>query len=225
MENLNNFGDISAEEIQFAVAESYKTIRTNLLFLLSSSAGCKSLTVSSPRAGDGKSTNAINISIAFSQLGKRVLLIDADLRRPSIHKKLRIANTEGLSGILAGFCDSQNAIVNISPCFDVLPSGAVPPNPSELLASPAYENMLSTLRLAYDIIIIDTPPIGVVSDALSIASKTDGLLLVVKEKVTVHTDMERILDNLKLSNVRILGAVLNSAVTEENYTHYKSTYY
>ncbi len=225
MENLNNFGDITTEEIQFAVAESYKTIRTNLLFLLASTVGCKVIGISSPKIGDGKSTNGINLAIAFSQLGKRVLLVDADLRRPSIHKKLRIANTEGLSGILAGFCESQGAIVNVSPCFDVLPSGATPPNPSELLASPAYERLVEALRLAYDIVIIDTPPVGVVSDALSIASKTDGLLLVVKEKVTLYTDMERVLDSVRLANVRILGAVLNSSVTEKNYSHYKSTYY
>lgn len=225
MENLNSFGDISAEQIQFAVAESYKTIRTNLLFLLSSVSGCKTIAISSTNSGDGKSTNAINIAIAFSQLGKRVLLIDADMRRPSLHKKLRIANTDGLSGILAGFCNTTDAILNISPCFDVLPSGAIPPNPSELLASSTYEKLLDSLHLAYDIIIIDTPPVGVVSDALTISSKTDGLILVIKEKVTQHSDLERIFDSINLANVRVLGAVLNSWVTDKNCANYKDAYY
>lgn len=224
MENQNNPGELTAAEIQFAVAESYKTIRTNLQFLLAGKPGCKTLTVSSPKAGDGKTTNSINIAIAFSQLGKRVLLIDADLRRPSIYKKLRIPNTDGLSGILAGFSQIDNCLVNVNTTFDVLPSGAVPPNPSELLASAAFEHMLASLRLVYDYIIIDTPPVGIVSDALTIAGVTDGLLLVIKERSTTHTDFEAVLDKLKLANTRLLGVVLNSSVTEEKYSSYKSVY-
>lgn len=224
VENLNNKGESVAADIQFAVAESYKTIRTNLQFLLANNVGCKTIAVSSPKAGDGKTTNAVNIAIAFSQLGKRILLVDADLRRPSIYKKLKIENTDGLSGVLAGFTTADNAIVNVNSSFDVLPSGATPPNPSEMLASPAYDRLIETLRLAYDYIIIDTPPVGIVSDALSVANKTDGMIIVVKEKVTQHTDFEKVLDSIKLAGVRILGVVLNSSVTEENYSNYKSVY-
>lgn len=222
--DLQNKNDITAADVQFAVAESYKTIRTNLLFLLSSTAGCKTISVSSPKAGDGKTTNSINIAIAFSQLGKRVLLIDADLRRPSVHKKLRLDNTDGLSGVLAGFVAADKAIVNVNTSFDVLPAGTIPPNPAEILASAAFDRLLESLRLAYDYIIIDTSPVGIVSDAMVVAPKTDGLLLVVKEKATRHSDFEKVLDALNLTNIRILGALLNSSTSEETYSHYKSVY-
>ena len=216
--------DRTAPEIQFAVAESYKTIRTNLLFLLAGNTGCNTVTVSSPQSGDGKTTNAINIAIAFSQLGKRVLLIDADLRRPAVHKKLRIDNSAGLSGVLAGFTVADEAIVTVNASLDVLPAGSVPPNPSELLASAALGHMLNTLRLAYDYIIIDSPPVGIVSDALVIAPHTDGLLMIVREKTTVHADFEKALDNIKLSGVRLLGAVLNSSSAEQKYSGYNKVY-
>ena len=223
-EKLNNFGDLTAADIQFAVAESYKSIRTNLQFLLSSNPGCKVIAISSPQAGEGKSTNAINLAIAFSQLGKKVLLIDADLRRPSLYKKLRIANTDGLSGILAGFATVEDNIVTVNNSFDTLPSGAIPPNPSELLSSASFQRLLASMRLIYDYIIIDTPPAGIVSDALSIANETDGLLLVVKEKSTTHADLQKVLDNISLAGVRILGAILNSSVSESQYSTYKSVY-
>lgn len=210
--------------IQFSVAESYKTIRTNLLFLLSQIAGCKVITVSSPKACEGKTTNAINIAIAFSQLGKRVLLIDADLRRPTIARKLKLENTDGLTGILAGLCGSSEAIITVNPSFDVLTSGIIPPNPSELLASSSFDKLISSLRLAYDYIIIDTPPAGMVSDALLVAPKTEGILLVVKEKATSHNDFERLLDNLKLADIKVLGAVLNGSRSKEAYSNYKSVY-
>ncbi len=211
-------------EIQFAVAESYKTIRTNLLFLLSQNTGCKIITLSSPKSGDGKTTNAINLSIAFSQLGKRVLLIDCDLRRPTVTKKLRINDTDGVSGILAGFSSVAESIVSVNTYFDVLPAGITPPNPSELLASPALEKLIDGLKMVYDFIVVDTPPMGIVSDALVIAPKTDGLLIVIKEKSTVHSDFEKLLDTIKLTGVRTLGAILNATSVEETYSHYKSIY-
>jgi capsular exopolysaccharide synthesis family protein len=223
-EKQTNYGELTAADIHFAVAESYKTIRTNLQFILSSNPGCKTLTISSAKPAEGKSTNSINIAIAFSQLGKRVLLIDADLRRPSIYKKLRIANTDGLSAILAGFASVEGNLVNVNNSFDVLPSGAIPPNPSELLSSTAFQRLLASLRLMYDYIIIDTPPAGVVSDALSIARETDGLLLVIKEKSTTHNDFEKVLENINLAGVRLLGAVLNSSISESQYSNYKSIY-
>lgn len=143
--DAQNKQPLDAAEIQFAVAESYKTIRTNLLFLLSQNTGCKIITISSPKSGDGKTTNAINLSIAFSQLGKRVLLIDCDLRRPTVAKKLRLEETDGLSGILAGFSPVSESIVNVNHYLDVLPAGVTPPNPSELLTSPHLTSFSTVL--------------------------------------------------------------------------------
>lgn len=222
MKSLNKPRESTAADIQFAVAESYKTIRTNLQFLLNRTADCKIITVSSAQAGEGKTTNSVNLAISFSQLGKKVLLIDADLRRPSIAKKLKIENNDGLSGILAGFSTCDHAIVTINPTFSVLPSGAIPPNPSELLASPDFEKLISTVKVSYDYIIIDTAPVGIVSDALSVAHLSDGLLLVVKAKSTTYHDFEKVVDSLKLAGITLLGVVLNGSEVSEYYSNYRS---
>lgn len=222
MKSLNKPHESSAADIQFAVAESYKTIRTNLQFLLNRNEGCKIITVSSANAGEGKTTNSVNLAISFSQLGKKVLLIDADLRRPSIAKKLKIENNDGLSGILAGFSTSDRAIININPTFAVLPSGAIPPNPSELLASPEFERFIDEVKASYDYVIIDTAPVGIVSDALSVAHQGDGLLIVVKAKSTTYHDFEKVVDSLKLANITLLGAVLNGSEVGEYYSNYRS---
>lgn len=211
--------------LHFAVAESYKSIRTNLQFLLSQVQGCRTITISSYKSGEGKTTNAINIAIAFSQLGKKVLLIDADLRRPTIHKKLHIENTIGLSDVLAGFTSTDECIFNISSCLDILPSGALPPNPAEILDSIAMENLLETQKNNYDYIIIDTPPFGIVSDPLILAPKTDGVVVIVRQKDTRHSDFEKTLESIKLSKSRILGVVLNSTeINRRKYYSYKGKY-
>lgn len=222
MKNSNKNRESVAADIQFAVAESYKTIRTNLQFLLNKIEGCRVIAVSSAQAQEGKTTNSVNLAISFSQLGKKVLLIDADLRRPSIAKKLKIENTDGLSGILAGFSSAEQAIVNINATLSVLPSGAVPPNPSELLASLEFERLISSLRSSYDYIIIDTAPVGIVADALSVAHTTDGILLIVKAKSTTYSDFDKVIDSLKLANITLLGAVLNGSVVEEYLPNYRS---
>ena len=217
MKKSNKNNGYLASDAQSAVAESYKTIRTNLQFLLARIDGCKVVTVTSPQASDGKTTNAVNLAISFSQLGKRVLLIDADLRRPSVYRKLKIENNDGLSGILAGFCSAEKTVISINPNFSVLPSGAVPPNPSELLASKDFESLIEKLKDSYDYILIDTAPIGVISDALSVARNSAGVLLVIKEKVTTYQDFEKVSDSLKLAQIPLLGVILNGTTTDKYY--------
>lgn len=225
MKNYDKKNDSSVSELHFAVAESYKSIRTNLQFLLSQKPGCKVITVSSYKSGEGKTTNAINIAIAFSQLGKKVLLIDADLRRPTIHKKLHIENTTGLSDVLAGFSLVEECIFNVSSFLDILPSGATPPNPAEILDSSAMVSLIETLKNEYDYIIIDTPPFGIVSDPLIVAPKTNGVVVVVKQKDTRHDDFEKTVESIKLSKSRILGVVLNSTeINRRKYYSYKGRY-
>lgn len=222
MKNIIKSREGSAADVQFAVAESYKTIRANIQFLLARKEGCRVITVSSSMSGEGKTTNSINLAISFSQLGKKVLLIDADLRRPSIYKKLKIDNTDGLSGVLAGFASPVDATVSINPNFSVLPSGTTPPNPSELLASREFEALIEKLKDSYDYIIIDTAPVGIVSDALSVGRISDGVLIVVKEKSTTYHDFERVVDALKLAEITLLGVVLNGSVAREYYPNYRS---
>lgn len=158
------------DNVPFSVVEAYKMIRTNMMFVLSDSEN-KRVVISSALPNEGKTITAINLAIAFSQTGKKVLLIDADLRRPTVYQRLKINNNKGLSSILVGFCSLREAVRNISPNFDVLTSGAIPPNPSELLGGNNMSLLLDGLKDYYDYIIIDTPPINMVSDALVLTLK------------------------------------------------------
>ena len=150
--------------VPFAVVEAYKTIRTNLSFLLTAN-GSNMITVTSPNAGEGKSTTAVNLAIAFSQLGDKVLIIDADMRRASLHKKLKLENKTGLSNVLAGFISADEAIHPINDSLDALTAGQLPPNPSELLGSARFQEFMAEISEKYSYVIIDTPPVNVVSDS------------------------------------------------------------
>lgn len=212
----------SNKSVPFAVVEAYKTIRTNLLFLLSQSEN-KTVAISSSLKGEGKSTTAVNIAIALSQLGGKVMLIDCDLRKATIHKKLKVKNAVGITSVLASFCPLDEAITSINPNLSVLTSGPIPPNAAELLSSKKMDELLERLNKEYDYIIIDTPPINVVSDALVVAAKTNGLIMVVKDNYIDRTDFERALSSIELAGVRVLGAVLNSA-NEQKSRSYRYRY-
>ncbi len=199
----------------FAVVESYKMIRTNLLFLLSQT-NEKTITVSSSVAGEGKSTTAINIAVAFSQLGCRVLLIDADMRKPSVHKKLRISNEKGLSSILVGFEKLEETTHSINQNFDVITSGPTPPNPSELLGSDQMEQLLAKLNTMYDYVILDTPPVNIVPDALVVAPKTSGIVFVVQDYITPHAYFQKALGSIEFAGVKLLGVILNGSNNKTN---------
>lgn len=197
-------------QVPFAVVEAYKAIRTNLTFLLSNS-NTKVFGITSPEAGEGKSTTSVNMAIAFSQLGDKVLLIDADMRKSSIHKKLKIENNVGLSNVLAGFNEYKEAITHINDTFDVITAGQVPPNPSELLGSARFAELVENVGKEYSYVIIDTPPMDVVTDALVIAPHTAGLVLVVKDHVTPTDAIKRAVEAAKFANINLLGAVMNAA--------------
>lgn len=199
-----------SRHVPFAVIEAYKAIRTNLTFLLSGSEK-KVFGITSPEAGEGKSTTAINMAIAFSQLGDKVLLIDADMRRSSIHKKLKIKNTAGLSGALAGFHKWSDVTTRISDTFDVLTAGQVSPNPSELLGSARFKELVDEAAEEYSYVIVDTPPVDVVTDAWVIAPATAGIVLVVKDQVTPTDAIQRAIEAAKFADINILGAVMNGA--------------
>ncbi len=192
----------------FAVVEAYKMIRTNLLFLLSQT-NEKIITVSSSIAGEGKSTTAVNIAVALSQLGSRVLLIDSDMRKPSVHKKLRLSNKAGISSLLVGFSTLEESVNHINEYFDVITSGPTPPNPSELLGSDRMASLLKELNEIYDYIILDTPPVNIVSDALVVAPHTAGIVFVVRDFITTHDQFQKALSSIEFAGVRMLGTILN----------------
>ena len=196
--------------VPFAVIESYKAIRTNLMFLLSQTRS-HTFEISSSLPGEGKSSCAVNLAIAFSQLGSKILLIDADLRKPSVYRKLRLQNSKGLSSVLVDFCSFSEAVMQINANFDVLLSGPIPPNPSELLGSEQMTRLLDSIKDKYDYIIIDTPPVNVVSDAVVLAAKTEGIVMIVQDKKTTHDEFKKAVSSLSFADARLLGVVLNSS--------------
>lgn len=209
----------------FAVVEAYKAIRTNVLFSLTQETD-KIISISSSLPGEGKSSCAVNLAIAFSQLGSKVLLIDADLRRPSVYRKLKLQNNNGLSSVLVGFCSIADAVHHLNPNFDVLTSGPIPPNPAELLGSENMKTLLESLTKVYNYIIIDTPPINIVTDAMIVAKQTSGLVLVAKNRDTTHEQLKKAFETISFSDIRLLGVVLNdSSYTPGKYTKYKGYRY
>lgn len=226
------YSDINVQnkKIPFAVVESYKAIRANLSFLLSSAKN-NVVVITSPNSGEGKSTTAANMAIAFAQLGERVLLIDADMRRSSLHKKLKTDNSEGLSNILAGMARVEDCIKPVNENLFFLSSGRVPPNPSELLGSAEFAELIDKVSPAYGCVIIDTPPINVVSDTLVAAPHTAGIVLVVRDGQTHNDDIRRVIDAAEFANIKILGTVINGTKRSSarsyrsDSQYYKNRYY
>ncbi|OKZ80843.1 MAG: hypothetical protein BHV98_03570 [Clostridium sp. CAG:217_53_7] len=168
-----------AADTPFVIKEAYNTIRTSLLFTQKGES-CPVFVVTSPDANNGKTINTINLAISFAQMGKRTLIIDSDMRNPTVHRMFNIPVTNGLSEILAGLTDnitvSKTNVENLS----ILSSGKIPPNPAELLASSRIDLLLSFVKGHYDCVFIDTPPINLVTDASAFAGKVTGYVMIVK---------------------------------------------
>lgn len=215
------------KNLDFTATEQYKLLRTNLAFTLPENEKCPIIGVTSSMRGEGKSTTAINLSYVLAEKGSKVLLIDGDLRIPSIAKKLDIDGTLGLTDMLMGSVDSiEKFKFYLLDSWYVLPSGDIPPNPSELLGSRRMEALLSELRKFFDYIVIDLPPVNLVSDALSIANLISGMIVVIRQDYTDKMELESCMRSLKLSNVNVLGCVLNGAKQEGGtYGKYKKYRY
>lgn len=222
MSAKNNFlsEKTADKKAPFAVVEAYKLIRTNLLFVLAQESG-KTVAVSSAGANEGKSTTTVNIAVAFSQLGGKVLLIDADLRRPTIHRKLKIENGPGLSDVLIGFSEFGNSVQRINSNLEVLTAGSIPPNPSELLGSKRFESFIEEAEKNYDYIFIDTPPISIVSDALIVAQRTAGLAFVIRDGVTPYDAIQHVFESAKFAGIKILGTIMNGVNAKSSKYSYK----
>ncbi len=215
------------KNLEFTATEQYKLLRANLEFTVPEGEKCPIVGVTSSMRGEGKSTTAVNLSYVFAEKGSRVLLIDGDLRIPSVAKKMDIESSPGLTDLLMGkgasISDFQSGILKN---WYILPSGDIPPNPSELLGSRRMETLLSELREMFDYIIIDLPPVNIVSDALSIAGLISGMIVVIREDYTEKKELERCFRQLKLSNVNVLGCVLNEAKAGGgSYSKYKKYRY
>lgn len=208
--------------LSFAAAEAYKLLRTNLQFSLPEKP-CHIIGVTSSVRGEGKSTTSVNTAYTFAQSGKRVLLIDADMRLPSVAAKLDIHGAPGLSNLIAGL-SSESSCMRQSSYFEnwyILPAGDIPPNPSELLGSERMHALLQRYAEIFDIIILDLPPINIVTDALVISKWTDGLIGVVRENYTDKRALNDCMYQVEKLGVKFLGFVMTDAsVGEGSYKHY-----
>ena len=200
----------------FAIAEAFKEIRTNMLYT-ARDVSCPVYAVTSGFAHEGKSVVVANLAASFANLGKRVLLLDADLRNPALHKIFAMDRSVGVSEIAAGIVkDYASAIASSSiEGLDVVPAGHIPPNPSELLASTCFSDFVSAMQGQYDAIFVDFPPAGIVVDALIPASMITGYAVVVRSARSDRRVLSQILSSLEGVGAKVLGLILNDIDPKE----------
>ena len=214
--------------MSFAATEAYKLLRTKLQFSFADERSCHVIGLSSALSGEGKSLTAVNLAYTLSQLDKRVILIDCDMRRPTLADKLNIARKPGLSSFLSGQADIDGlvqfcGIKDDEQAFHVIAAGPNPPNPVELLSSARMSKVLKGLRHAYDYVILDLPPIGEVTDALAVVKEVDGMLLVVRQNYCNRVVLSDAVRQFSFVDAKILGVVLNC--TNDHGTKYGKSYY
>ncbi len=212
--------------LSFAAAEAYKMLRTNIFFSLPDDKKCHIIGVTSSLRGEGKSTTAINLSYSLAEAGKKVLLIDADMRLPSVAKKMEMSNDIGLSDFLVNAGDKVGTNIHktlVHENWHIITSGSIPPNPSELLGSNRMKRFLEVLSERYDFIVIDLPPVTVVTDATILSPVLDGIAVVVKENSTDRRSLNECVRLLEMSEAKILGFIMTN-VKEESGAYYKKKY-
>ena len=211
-------GEVICENLSFAAKEAFKRLRTNLVMgFPEEDNSCKLIGVTSAQPSDGKSTISINLAYSLAELGKRVLLVDADMRRSSLHEKAGLNKEPGLSELLRNSNDvgatlQKYVSSNSSTAFDILSSGSTPSNPSELLNSKRMSTLLETLSRSFDYIVVDLPPVGAVIDAVSVSKQLDGMLVVIRENTCPRGLLNECMSQLNYAGINILGFVMNGAM-------------
>ena len=214
--------------MSFAASESYKLLRTKLQFSFTDENSSHVIGISSALSGEGKSLSAINLAHSLAELNHKVLLIDCDMRRPTLAEKLKIQKKPGLSSFLTGQSTLEGlvqycGIPGDEDAFHVIAAGQNPPNPIELLSSVRMKKMLMGLRKSYDYIILDLPPVGEVSDAMAVAKETDGIVRVVRQNYCDRQFLSDAVRQFEFIDSRILGMVYNCAT--EAVSKYGKAYY
>lgn len=219
----NYMEDILDQSSRFDIVEAYKSTRTNIMFSLVGE-GAKIICISSPLPSDGKTTNCINLAITLAQTGVRVLVIDADLRKPKVHRYLKLRTEPGLTNILGAFSTLADTLQKTAyENLDVITCGHIPPNPAELLAADAMGELLEHLKPDYDYIFIDCPPVNTVTDVAVLSKKVSGVILVVRQGRTTFEDVNTSIEKLKLVDFKILGFLFNDV--NERMGRYGKRYY
>lgn len=207
------------------IAEAFRTVRTNISFSDVDNE-IQTILFTSTKQNEGKSTVISNVAYSFSKLENcKVLLMDLDLRNPTVHKMFGVSNTYGLMDNLKNDRPLEKCIHKIEENIHVLPTGAIPPNPTEILSSKKMAKFLEDIKSHYDYIFIDAPPVGVVSDATIISSNVDGVMYVVGAKETDLSHAQVAIDNLKKADANIIGSVLNKYEMKQSSYSYYGYYY
>lgn len=203
------------------VAEAYRTLRTNIQFS-NVDGELQTICVTSSGPGEGKSTTISNLAETFAQAGNKVVLLDCDLRKPHIHKIFKLVNTKGVTTLLSGQGKIEDVTQITESELTVITSGPIPPNPSELLGSKRMKNLLDDLKKIYDIILIDAPPVGLVTDAALLSAIVDGIILVVASGKTDIDGAKRAKQLLENVGARILGVTMTMIpVSKKGYYGYQ----
>ncbi len=210
----------------FSIKEAYNSIRTKLIFT-GKGEKCPVFAVTSSMSSDGKTTNAVSLAVAFAMAQQRVLLIDADMRKPSVHRYFGLECRNGLSEILAGLTTEIKLRETTVPNLNILTAGQVPPNPAELLGSKQMDTLLTHVRQYFDYVIIDTPPVNIVTDAAVLAEKVTGFVLITQSGKNHIHDVSDAIHHLREMNGNVVGIILNDPdnKADAHYSYHYNRYY
>lgn len=210
---------IVEKEPKSIAAEAYRSLRTNIQYS-SFDKKYQTLVITSTIPGEGKSTVSGNLSLILAQGESRVLLVDCDMRKPSIHKKFKVTNTHGITDILL----QRKKVIDVAHIYNknlsIITAGKVPPNPAEMLASKAMTAFLEEMKKHFDYIILDTPPLQAVTDAQILSAKVDGTLIVVRSGVTKKDEVYSAVSSIKKVRGNIIGTILNGVESNKNTYYY-----
>ena len=220
--------------LSFAGAEAYKRLRANLLLSFPAEQKCRVIGMTSANRGEGKSITAINLAYTFAETGKKTLLVEADMRLPNQAARLDIAEAPGLSNLLVNLATREEVVqhASVQENLHVITAGDIPPNPSELLGSERMKACLQELCEIYDYIVLDLPPVNIVSDALALARMVDGFVVVVRQEFSARQAVIQAMKQLEMVDAKILGFVWNYGADKKgigryyrNYSRYYTRYY
>ena len=212
---------ITVREPKSVVSEQFKTIRTNINFSMPDE-DLKTLIITSSTPGEGKSTNSSNIAVVFAQSGKKVLLVDSDMRKPTAHHTFALKNVRGLSNLLTRQFTLEEVVNETKiPNLSVITSGPIPPNPAELLASQTMDRFIETALQQFDLVIFDAPPVLSVTDAQIMSNKCDGTILVVHSVKGQKDEVAKAKEMLDSSKANILGVILNYYQLDKDHYYYQ----